>query len=137
MKAIRLHRRGGPEDLVYEDAPAPSLSPGDALVRVVASSLTPTELTWNETYSNCDGSERLPTIPGHEFSGIVDGLSEGSSDVTIGDEVYALTSFCRNGSAAEYVAVHAAHLAPKPKTLSHSEAAAVPLSALTVWAVPA
>ncbi len=133
MKAIRLHRRGGPEDLVYEDAPAPSLSPGDALVRVMASSLTPTELTWNETYSNCDGSQRLPTIPGHEFSGIVDGLSEGASGVTIGEEVYALTSFCRNGSAAEYVAVHAADLAPKPKTLSHSEAAAVPLSALTVW----
>jgi NADPH:quinone reductase-like Zn-dependent oxidoreductase len=63
--------------MVYQDAPAPSLSPGDALVRVMASSLTPTELTWNETYSNCDGSERLPTIPGHEFSGIVDGLSEG------------------------------------------------------------
>jgi NADPH:quinone reductase-like Zn-dependent oxidoreductase len=133
MKAIRLHRRGGPEDLVYEDAPAPSLSPGDALVRVMASSLTPTELTWNETYSNCDGSQRLPTIPGHEFSGVVDGLSEGASGVTIGEEVYALTSFCRNGSAAEYVAVHAADLAPKPKTLSHSEAAAVPLSALTVW----
>jgi NADPH:quinone reductase-like Zn-dependent oxidoreductase len=133
MKAVRLHRRGGYEELVFEDAPNPSLTPGDALVRVIASSLTPTELTWTETYSNCDGSERLPTIPGHEFSGIVDGLSEGASGVTIGEEVFALASFCRNGSAAEYVAVRAADLAPKPKTLTHSEAAAVPLSALTVW----
>src|SRR4030095_5359059 len=60
MKAIRLHRRGGPEQLVYEDAPKPELSPGDALIRVHATGITPTELTWEETYSNCDGSERLP-----------------------------------------------------------------------------
>ncbi len=133
MKAIRLHRRGGPEELVYEDAPIPSLGAGDALVRVMASSLTPTELTWDETYSNCDGSPRLPAIPGHEFSGIVDRLSEGTTGVSVGDEVYALTSFCRDGSDAEYVAVQAADLASKPKTLTHIEAAAVPLSALTVW----
>src|SRR5262245_1182452 len=125
MKAIRLHRRGGPEELVYEDAPRPTLLPGDALVRVIASSLTPTELTWNETYSNCDGSQRLPSIPGHEFSGIVDRLAGGATGVAPGDEVYALTSFCRDGSAAEFVAVRAADLAAKPKTLTHAEASAV------------
>src|SRR4029434_7969855 len=69
----------------------------------------------------------------HEVSGVVDSVAEGVSDVAIGDEVYALTSFCRNGGAAEYVAVRAADLAPKPKTLDHAQAAAVPLSALTVW----
>src|SRR5262252_11174481 len=114
MKAIRLHQRGGPEDLVYEEAPIPILIPGDALVRVMASSLTPTELTWDETYSNCDGSERLPTIPGHEVSGVVESVAEGVSDVSIGAEVYALTSFCRDGGAAEYVAIRADDLAPKP-----------------------
>jgi len=133
MKAIRLHRRGGPEQLVYEDAPEPELSPGDALIRVHATGITPTELSWAETYRNCDGSERLPTIPGHEVSGVVESLADGVSGVSIGAEVYALTSFCRNGSAAEYVAVRAADLAPKPKTLDHAQAAAVPLSALTVW----
>jgi NADPH:quinone reductase-like Zn-dependent oxidoreductase len=106
---------------------------GDALIRVHATGITPTELTWLETYQNCDGSERLPTIPGHEVSGIVESVATDVSDVSIGDEVYALTSFCRNGSAAEFVAVHAADLAPKPKTISHTQAAAFPLSALTVW----
>ena len=133
MKAVRLHREGGPEQLVYEDAPEPELGAGDALIRVHATGITPAELTWAETYRNCDGSERLPAIPGHEVSGVVDSVAHGVNDTSIGDEVYALTSFCRDGAAAEYVAVHAADLAPKPKTLDHAQAAAVPLSALTVW----
>jgi NADPH:quinone reductase-like Zn-dependent oxidoreductase len=133
MKAIRLHRQGGPEQIVYEDAPEPVLGAADALIRVHATGITPAELTWEETYRNCDGSERLPAIPGHEVSGVVENVADGVSDVMIGDEVYALTSFCRDGAAAEYVAVRAADLAPKPKTLDHARAAAVPLSALTVW----
>jgi NADPH:quinone reductase-like Zn-dependent oxidoreductase len=133
MKAVRLHRQGGPEQLVYEDAPEPDLGAEDALIRVHATGITPTELTWAETYRNCDGSERLPAIPGHEVSGVVERMADGVSEVSIGDEVYALTSFCRDGAAAEYVAVRAADMAPKPKTLDHAQAAAVPLSALTVW----
>jgi NADPH:quinone reductase-like Zn-dependent oxidoreductase len=66
-------------------------------------------------------------------SGVVETVMHGATGVSIGDEVYALTSFCRDGAAAEYVAVHAADLAPTPKTLSLVQAAAVPLSALTVW----
>src|SRR5262245_47801345 len=133
MKAVRLHKEGGPEQLVYEDAPKPQLGAGDALIRVHATSITPAELTWAETYRNCDGSERLPTIPGHEVSGVVESVTDGVNDVSIGDEVYALTSFCRDGGAAEYVAVHAADLAPKPKALGHAQAAAGPLSTLTAW----
>ena len=133
MKAIRLQERGGPEKLVYEDAPEPGLNPGDALVQVYATGITPTELTWDDTYTNCDGSERLPAIPGHEVSGIVARIAADVSDVQIGDEVYGLTSFCRDGSAAEYVAVRAADLAPKPKSLDHTQTAAVPLSGLTIW----
>lgn len=133
MKAIRLHRQGGPEQLVYEDAPMPKLGAEDALVRVHATGITPAELTWAETYRNCDGSERLPSIPGHEVSGVVESVADGVGGVTAGDEVYALTSFCRDGAAAEYVAVRATDLAPKPKTLDHAQAASVPLSALTVW----
>ena len=97
MKAVRLHKEGGPEQLVYEDAPKPQLSAGDALIRVHATGITPAELTWAETYRNCDGSERLPAIPGHEVSGVVDSVAHGVTDVSIGDEVYALTSFCRDG----------------------------------------
>ncbi len=133
MKAVRLRKVGGPEQLVYEDAPTPQLGSGDALIRVHATGITPAELTWAETYRNCDGSERLPAIPGHEVSGVVDSVAHGVTDVSIGDAVYALTSFCRDGAAAEYVAVRAADLAPKPQTLNFVQAAAVPLSALTVW----
>src|SRR5215472_5895699 len=61
MKAIRMHTQGGPELLAYEDAPKPSLQPGDALVRVIATSITKTELTWDETYRDCDGRPRIPT----------------------------------------------------------------------------
>ena len=133
MKAIRLHREGGPEQLVYEDAPKPMLGPADALVRVHATGITPAELTWPDTYQNCDGSQRLPAIPGHEVSGVVESVADGVGDVSIGEAVYALTSFCRDGAAAEFVAVHADDLAPRPKTLDAVQAAAVPLSALTVW----
>src|SRR3954470_15492142 len=133
VKAIRLHARGGPEQMVYEDAPLPEPADGEALVRVYAAGITPTELTWPETYRTPDGRERLPTIPGHDVSGVVDALGPGVWDVSPGDAVYGLVAFPRDGGAAEYVAVRAEDLAPKPRTLDHIHAAAVPLSALTAW----
>ena len=133
MKAIRMHAQGGPELLAYEDAPKPALQPGDALVRVIATSITKTELTWDETFRDCDGRPRIPTIPGHEFAGIVDALAPEAAGVRVGDAVYALSSFCRNGSAAEFIAIRAADLAPKPHSLNFEQAAAVPLAGLTAW----
>ena len=93
MKAIRMHTQGGPELLAYEDAPKPSLQPGDALVRIIATSITKTELTWDETYRDCDGRPRIPTTPGHEFAGIVDAVALEAAGVRVGDAVYALSSF--------------------------------------------
>lgn len=133
MKAIRMHVQGGPELLAYEDAPKPALQPGDALVRVIATSITKTELTWDETYRDCEGRPRIPTIPGHEFAGIVDALAPEAAGVRAGDAVYALSSFCRNGSTAEFLAIRAADLAPKPQSLNFEQAAAVPLAGLTAW----
>ena len=133
MKAIRIHQRGGPEDLVYENAPGPELPPGYALVRVFATGITPTELTWGATYENCQGAPRLPSIPGHEVAGIVEEINEKDSGISVSEAVYGLTEFCRDGSAAEFVVVRAADLAPKPRTLDYAQAAAVPLSALTAW----
>jgi NADPH:quinone reductase-like Zn-dependent oxidoreductase len=133
MKAIRIHEKGGPEVLVYEDAPKPVLMPGDALVRVHASSITKTELTWDETYVNDKGEPRTPAIPGHEFSGVVEEVAPAVTSVKPGEEVYGLASFTRDGSAAEFIAIHADDLAPKPKSLDHIQAAAVPLAALTAW----
>jgi NADPH:quinone reductase-like Zn-dependent oxidoreductase len=133
MKAIRMHTKGGPELLAYEDAPRPTLQPGDALVRVIATSITRTELTWDETYTDRAGRPRIPTIPGHEFAGIVDALAPEAAAVHVGDAVYALSPFCRDGSAAEFIAIRAVDLAPKPHSLNFEQAAAVPLAGLTAW----
>ncbi len=111
----------------------PQLRRGDAMVKVIASSLTRNELNWGPTYADEHGRSRLPTIPGHEFCGIVTAITQGVTDVAPDDVVYGLTSFYRDGTAAEFVAVKASDLAPKPRTLEPYQAAAVPLSALTAW----
>lgn len=133
MKAIRLHKRGGAQEIFYEEAPRPSLRTNDALVRVFASGITPAELTWDETYQSEDGASRLPSIPGHELSGVVEQVSTEVALLKAGEEVYGLTSFFRDGTAAELVAVRAEDLAAKPRSLDHEHAAAVPLAALTAW----
>jgi NADPH:quinone reductase-like Zn-dependent oxidoreductase len=133
MKAIRIHEKGGPETLIYEEAPRPMLMPGDALVRVYASAITKDELTRDPTYQTAEGEPRTPSIPGHEFSGVVEELPPDTKAAKVGEEVYGLASFYRDGSAAEFIAIHADDLAAKPKTLDHVHAAAVPLAALTAW----
>jgi len=133
MKAVRLHDRSGPGGVFFEDAPIPGPRPGDALVRVHATGITPAELTWSETYENADGSSRVPSIPGHEICGVVEAVAADVDSVKRGDEVYGLTSFIRDGGAAQYVATAAAHLAPKPAPTDFVRSAAVPLSALTAW----
>jgi NADPH:quinone reductase-like Zn-dependent oxidoreductase len=135
MKAIRLHEpKGfeGIEGLVFEDAPDPRPAIGDALVQVRAASFTPTELMWPlETDRN--GHDRGPRIPAHEGSGIVVALCYGAAGVPVGDEVYGLIDGLRDGWAAEYVAIEARSLAPKPTTVDFVEAAAIPQAALTSW----
>lgn len=133
MKAIRMHIRAGPEALVYEDAPVPKTGHGDALVRVRAAGITPTEFTWNSTFTTKDKKERLPIIPAFEVSGTIEKVSTDASGLTKGDAVYGLLDFWHDGAAAEYVAARASDLAPKPKSLSFTHAAAVPLSGLTAW----
>ncbi len=133
MRAVRTHGRGGPEQLFYEHAPVPRPGEGDVLVRVFAAAITPAELTWDETYKNPDGSARIPGIPAHEVSGTVAALGLGVTDLRIGEDVYGLADFPRDGAAAEYVAIRATNLAPKPQSIDHVHAAAVPLSALTAW----
>src|SRR5579871_3695917 len=133
MKAVRLHSRGGLEQLVYEDAPLPDPAGGEVRVRVFAAGITPTELTWDATYQTPDGRDRLPSIPGHDVSGVVEVRGRGVPGVSPGDAVYGLTDFPCDRSTAEFVVVPAVHLAPKPGTLDHACAAAVPLSALTAW----
>ena len=133
MMALRAHARGGPEQLVYEQAPAPVPGPGEALVAVHAAGITFAELTWDLSWTTKDGRDRTPVIPAHEMSGIVAGLADGVTGVAVGDEVYALIDFDRDGAAAEFTTVPAAELAAKPRSASHAEAATLPLAALTAW----
>ena len=133
MMALRAHARGGPEQLVYEPAPAPVPGPGEALVEVHAAGITFAELTWDLSWTTKDGQDRTPVIPSHEVSGTVAALGPGASGVAAGEDVYGLIEFDRNGAAAEFVTVPAAHLAAKPKSVSHAEAATLPLAALTAW----
>lgn len=133
MKAIRIHGRGGPDHLICEDAPQPHPGPGEVLVRVYATSVIATELTWTPTYQSEDGSERVLAIPGHDLSGVVEEVGAGVTTITRGSEVYALLAFDRDGAEAEYTIALPSELAPKPRTLDHVQAAAVPLAALTAW----
>jgi NADPH:quinone reductase-like Zn-dependent oxidoreductase len=133
MMALRAHARGGAEQLVYEQAPAPEPGPGEALVAVHAAAITFTELTWDLSWTTRDGRDRTPVIPSHEVSGTVAGLGPGADGFAVGDEVYGLIDFDRNGAAAQYVALPAAHLAVKPRSVPHVEAATLPLAALTAW----
>jgi NADPH:quinone reductase-like Zn-dependent oxidoreductase len=132
MKAIRIHRKGGPENLVLDEVATPTLRADDALVRVHAAAISPAEFSWH-IWETSDGRSRLPFVPSHELSGVVEAVGPAAAGVSPGDAVYALADFYRDGAAAEYVAVRAAHLAPKPRALDHLGAAAVPLSALTAW----
>ncbi|MBP3959918.1 alcohol dehydrogenase catalytic domain-containing protein [Gemmata sp. G18] len=103
MKAITLQTRGGPESLALGDAPEPSPRAGEVLVRVRASGVTPTELTWVPTWTTREGTPRqFPVIPGHEFSGEVAALGTGVKDFAVGDLVYGMSDWFAEGTQAEY-----------------------------------
>src|SRR5690349_10536699 len=133
MKAIRIHGRGGPDHLVYEDVPPPHPGPGEVLVRIHASGVIATELQWDETYQTATGSPRPLPIPGRDLSGVVAELGQGATTLTTGVEVYAMLGYGRDGAEAEFAIALPGELAPKPRTLDHVRAAAVPLTALTAW----
>src|SRR4029453_17703573 len=123
MKAIRLHTPGV-DGLRHETIQTPQPRAGEVLVEVHAAAITRDELEWP--------LDRLPAVPSYELSGVV-AAADDLAAVSVGDEVYALTPFDRDGVAAEYAAVTGSLLAPKPASLSHVESAAVPLPALTAW----
>jgi NADPH:quinone reductase-like Zn-dependent oxidoreductase len=121
MRAVRLH----PSRLELEEIEVPRPQTGEALVRVHAAGITRDELTWPE--------DRLPAIPSYELSGVVTEVAPEVEDVAVGDEVFALTPFDRDGVAAEYAVVSSTVLAPRPGNLTHVESAALPLAGLSAW----
>jgi NADPH:quinone reductase-like Zn-dependent oxidoreductase len=133
MMALRARARGGPGQLVYEQAPVPVPAPGEALVAVHAAAITFAELGWDLSWTTRDGRDRTPVIPAHEMSGTVARVGAGVTGVAGGDEVYALIAFDRDGAAAEFVTLPAADLAARPLSVPHVAAATLPLAALTAW----
>jgi NADPH:quinone reductase-like Zn-dependent oxidoreductase len=134
MKAVCLHAVGGPEALVYEAAPKPQPHAGEVLVRIHATALTPTEFAWDPTWRTRSGAARpFPIILGHEFSGVIAAFGPQVTDFSLGDAVYGLNDWFSNGAQAEYCVAKIAELTPKPASLSHAEAAVVPISGLTAW----
>jgi NADPH:quinone reductase-like Zn-dependent oxidoreductase len=102
-------------------------------VRVHAAGFTPGELEWPGTWADRAGRDRTPSVPGHELSGVVVDLGYGTTGLTVGQRVFGLTDWCRNGSLAEYTAVEARNLAPLAADIDHTVAAALPISGLTAW----
>jgi NADPH:quinone reductase-like Zn-dependent oxidoreductase len=125
MRAARLHTPTGPVGLSLDQVARPAPSEGEALVRVHAAALTRDELEWP--------TDRLPAVPSYELSGVVASVAEGVDDAAVGEAVYALIPFDRDGAAAEFVAVAARVLSPKPLSLGHLESAALPLAGLSAW----
>lgn len=136
MHAVRGHRRGGPEVLAYEVAPRPVPGDGDVLVEVRSASITAGELAWDATWTDSlapGGRPRLPAIPAKEVAGVVVEAAGGNGGPNVGDEVFGLIPFARDGAAAEFTAVPASVLAPKPAGLGFDAAAALTLAGLTAW----
>jgi NADPH:quinone reductase-like Zn-dependent oxidoreductase len=142
MKAIRQYEFGGPEVLVYEDAPIPELNPGEVRVRVYAVGLNPPDWYLRDGYKTLPPEWRpevdFPMILGTDISGVVDAVADDVTDFTIGDEVYAMVRFptgaAGNSKAyAEYVSVPASEVALKPAGIDHVHAAGAPMSLLTAW----
>lgn len=123
----------GPDRTTVEERARPEPGIGDVLIQVGAASFTPTELQWPSTWVDRSGRDRRPVVPGHEVSGTVVGIGYGTTGFGVGDDVFGLTDWYRDGSLAEFVVVEARNLATKPSSVSHVDAAAFPMAALTAW----
>ena len=134
MQAVTVRDRdAGVSGLSVTDMPYPHAAQNDVIVRVHAAGFTPGELDWSGTWVDRAGRDRTPSVPGHELSGVVAELGYGTTGLTVGQRVFGMTDWTRNGSLAEYAAVEARNLSPLPADIDHAVAAAVPISGLTAW----
>jgi NADPH:quinone reductase-like Zn-dependent oxidoreductase len=133
MRTMRLSDSGQLSVLVGEDGPLPQPGRGELLVRVYAAGVTPTELLWYPTTHSKNGESRSHAVPGHEFSGVIAAVGEDTVGFAIDQEVYGMNDWFADGALAEYCVTQPTSVAPKPPRLTHIEAAAVPIGALTAW----
>jgi NADPH:quinone reductase-like Zn-dependent oxidoreductase len=125
MQAVRLHAPGGIESLRLDTIDIPRPQAGEVLIRVHAAAITRDERDWP--------TDRLPAIPSYEVSGVVVAVAPGLDAAGVGEAVYALTGFDRDGAAAEYAVVPADFVAARPRSLNDVESAALPLAGLSAW----
>nr|WP_315234459.1 NADP-dependent oxidoreductase [uncultured Albidiferax sp.] len=133
MKAVRIHSYGDRSVLAYEDAPLPTIAADEVLVRVVAASVNPVDWKIREGHLQSMIPYPLPLTLGWDVSGVVAAVGAEVTAFAVGDAVYSRPDIQRNGTYAEYVAIRANEVAHKPKTISHIEAAALPLAGITAW----
>ena len=134
MEAITVgDRDAGVAGLSLTDMPYPIAGENDVIVRVHGAGFISTELEWTGTWADRAGRDRTPSIVGHDLSGVVAALGPGTTGLTVGQRVFGLTDWFRNGTLAEYTAVEARNLAPLPSDIDHVTGAALPISGLTSW----
>ncbi|HEX3242845.1 MAG TPA: NADP-dependent oxidoreductase [Solirubrobacterales bacterium] len=134
MKAIVVtEEAAGTAGMTLVERPEPQAAINDVVVQVHASGFVPTELSWPSTWTDRLGRDRTPSIPGHELAGVVTALGYGTTGLSVGQRVFGLTDWSRDGTLAEYVAVEARNLAPLPGDVDFTVGASLPISGLTAW----
>jgi NADPH:quinone reductase-like Zn-dependent oxidoreductase len=134
MKAIVVtDEAAGTAGMTLAERPEPNAAVNDVVVQVHASGFTPGELTWPGTWTDRAGRDRTPSVPGHELAGVVTALGYGTTGLSVGQRVFGLTDWTRDGTLAEYVAVEARNLAPLPGDVDFTVGASLPISGLTAW----
>jgi NADPH:quinone reductase-like Zn-dependent oxidoreductase len=134
MKAIVVtDEAAGAAGMALVERPEPEAAGNDVVVRVHASGFTAGELEWPSTWADRLGRDRTPSIPGHELAGVVSALGYGTTGLSVGQRVFGLADWTRDGTLAESVAVEARNLAPLPGDVDFTVGASLPISGLTAW----
>ena len=134
MKAIVVtDQAAGTAGMTLVERPEPQAAINDVVVQVHASGFVPTELAWPSTWTDRLDRDRTPSIPGHELAGVVTALGYGTRGLSVGQRVFGLTDWHRDGTLAEYAAVEARNLAPLPGDVDFTVGASLPISGLTAW----
>src|SRR4051794_40390723 len=134
MKAIVVRdQAAGTAGMTLAERPEPSAAINDVIVQIHASGFVPTELGWPSTWTDRADRDRNPSIPGHELAGVVTALGYGTTGLSVGQRVFGLADWHRDGTLAEYVAIEARNLAPLPGDVDFTVAASLPISGLTAW----
>lgn len=135
MKAVRIHNYGDVNVLRYEEAPDPIVRADDVLIRVIGSSVNPVDWKIREGHLKEMIPFRMAIIPGWDVSGVVEAVGEKVGKFKVGDSVFSRPAIERDGTYAEFIAVHEDEVSAKPKTISHIEAGVLPLAGITAWEV--